>query len=645
MISKIRRLGLKTKWLIYALIFILFFSTTLVSFFLNTGKKGLEKELKKWGSSLAKNLADNARETVASRDYASLTTYLYGVMNHSEIIYSVIMDSNGSILAIEDPNSMVTSKILNTPFTQAYSEINVFHDEAGLAYYNLIEPIIRASNHRATAANGKHFDPMERVISELNRSPDRAPEKLLGTVILGISQQNMILKLKRMRDRAIYIAMVSTFIVIAFVFWGVERITRPIKDLVNATQKVARGDLSHVVPDTRLDEIGILARSFNEMIVKLKESQQEVEHYTHTLEQKVEERTHELQLSEHKYRILFEHAGTAIALIDKTGKFLMINKVFEILSGYSKDQLEERAMLSQFLSNNDCKGIKNLCNGNKNGTVQFPVNKECSFIDQKGNYRNVNLTISLIPETSNLLVSIVDVTELRELQKKLIRSQQLAALGELSAAIAHEIRNPLVAINTSVGILRNGLDLEDEDEELMNIISEEAMRLNKIVDDFLKFARPNEPQFLRTDINGLIRETILILRNRFNGIDTKIQLTEDLPIISGDPDQLKQVLMNILINAIESMPSGGTLSIATRYGNNSNGHLQTEIVIKDTGNGIQDTDLSKIFQPFFSTKKDGVGMGLAICERIIQNHDGEIKVNSRFGMGTEFIISLPIKTS
>lgn len=642
MISRIRRLGIKTKWMIYTFIFIILFSSILVSFFVTTGKRDLEKELKKWGTSLSKNIAENARITIKNKDYAALKSNLYGVMNYKEIIYSVIIDNTGSILAIEDPGSMITTKILDDVLKLNAGKVEEIRISGEKAYYNVVEPImIEQKVDSQTPKN--NFDPMERAVSELNNLQTNESYQHLGTIILGISLEEMNLKLARMRNKAIYIACVSTLFVFAFVFWGVGRLAKPIKELDQAARKVAYGDLNQFVSSNRVDELGRLANSFNEMVVKLKESQQEIENYTKALENKVAERTHELQVSEQKYRTLFEHAGTAVTLVDRDSKFLMVNKRFEALCGYIKEDLERKKILTDFLSNNDCKKIKGLCGNHENFHVTtFPINHECTFFNRDNQLKKVNLTISLVPGTANLLVSIVDVTELRELQKRLARTEQLATLGELSAAVAHEIRNPLVAINTSVGILKNGLDLNEEDDELMNIIAEESMRLNKIVDDFLKFARPNEPEFAEANINELIQETLSVLRSRFNEkIKKELYLTEELPVAAADPNQLKQVFMNVFINAIEAMPDGGVFTVATRYINNRNNHPNFEIAIKDTGHGIEEHDLKKIFQPFYSNKLQGVGMGLAICERIIQNHGGEIKVESEYGHGAQFTIILP----
>ena len=648
MVNRIKRLSIKTKWMFYTFIFIFIFSFILVSFFLTTGKKGLEKDVKKWGHSLTDNLVYSVQAAVLTKDYHTLNSYLYGIMNHAEILYSAIIDHHSSYLALQDPKAMLTNDILNLSLSSTYQEVSEFQTSDGLAFYNIVKRI-RIDKDIDLIEQEADYDPMERAITEYDPKRSRLQNSSsgngLGTVIVGISLENMKIKLNKMRNKAIYITFVTALFFTVFVFWGVEKITAPIKNLDKATHRVALGDLNHVVENDRVDELGRLAESFNEMILKLKQSQQEINRYTQTLEKTVDERTYELRISEQNYRTLFEHAGTAVALIDNDGQFIMVNKGFEALSGYSKQELEEKLNFSDFLASDDCKKIKRLCNGDKNkATSNFPIIHECTFIDRSHNPKKINLTISIIPDTLKLLVSIVEVTELRNLQKRLARSEQLAILGELSASIAHEIRNPLVAIHTSVGILNNALDLSGEDKELMSIISEESLRLNKIVDDFLKFARPNEPQFSDTDIRTLIEDTLVVLGSRFNKrIKKNIQLDKDVPMVAADRNQLKQVFMNMFINAIEAMPSGGTLSILTRLHKNRNGYKNLEVVIKDTGKGIEKHELKKIFQPFYSNKVGGVGMGLAVCERIIQNHGGIIRVESEFGNGAEFTIVVPVE--
>jgi PAS domain S-box-containing protein len=644
-IIPIRKLGLKTKWMIFIFIFVVSLSFALVSFFIKSGKKDLETDLKAWGISLINNLAFSAQEAVLDTNYEKLNYYLKGIMNHRDMLYSAIFDKDGSLIAFQNTEYLFNLNLIETGLSKNSLQITEHQTRNGDYFYNFVTPIRIVTVSKSQDSSRIHFDPMENAISEIKSNDAKSPDRIIGTIFIGISLANMHAKLDKMRDRAIYIAFVVAFVFIVLVYLSVDQmITAPIKNLDKATHKIAQGDLSHFVKSDRLDELGRLADSFNEMVVQLNESQEKIKHYTRTLEQQVEERTSELKISEQKYRALFDHAGMAVALIAENEKIIMVNKSFEILSEYMKLELEGIKYLADFLASEDIQEIKSIHDAvKKNKEVIFPFNHECIFIDRLENRKNINLTLNRIPGTGKLLASIVNVTELKELQKKLTRTEHLAVIGELSASIAHEIRNPLVAINTSVGILKSDLSLSGEDEELMNIISEESMRLNKIVDDFLKFARPNEPQFIETNINGLIHDTLVLLKSRLNGIQTKIELADHLPLSYADPDQLKQVLVNLVINAIEATPDGGTISISTDSVQSKNGYNALKIIVKDTGRGIREYDLKKIFQPFYSTKEDGVGMGLAICERIVQNHNGEIKVESKKGAGTQFSILLNLK--
>lgn len=642
------RTKLRTKWMLATLVFIVSFSIIFVSFFLSNGKRNLERELERWGTSLASNLAFNAQYAASVKDYETLQNYLIGIMNEQEILYAVILDESGSILAIKDPDWMFTSNIHDLSSQVTDKDITTLYASDGVGYYHIVKTIEIQKEDLITDEQIL-FQRIERFVTASGdlKFKLHAPSQMkrLVKVVLGISLENMHARLDNMRDNAISIAILISMICTVVVFWGVNRITAPIKQLVRATQKVAQGNLSHSVESRRKDELGSLADSFNEMIVKLKKSQDKIAEYTQTLEKRVNDRTRELRESEEKYRTLFEHSGTAVALIERDEKLSMINRRFETISGYPKAEIEGQVTFSNFLAPEDQKKIRKYCKTIvESNETTAPINYECTFVDRFGKHKNINLTMSSVPGTKNILASLTDTTKLKDLQKKLIRSQQLAAIGELSASIAHEIRNPLGAINTSVGILKNGLNLNGQDQELMDIICEESMRLKRITDDFLQYARPNKPKFKVTDINGLLQEILILLQHKIGKhIQRSTKLARELPLVLVDPNQLRQVVINIIINAIDAMPEEGCLTISTMHGQNIYGKHHIEVVFKDTGCGISEPELKKIFQPFYSTKAKGAGMGLSICERIIQNHGGEIQVASKLGQGTQFTIILPIK--
>lgn len=646
----INGLSLKTKWLIYTGVFIISFSVSLGSFFIESGKRNLEKELQKWGRSLANNLSYSVYDDLLLEKYVALRNYLLGLMNYPEIAYAAIIDDNDFLVAIEDPNSQLDSKLIDHSLRGEMGDFTCLTGSDGARYYHFVKHIqIGDRNdapdkiiHSAIAGNEAVHSPP----SDASANPKKANRRL-GTVILGISLETMNAKMVTSRNRAVVITLAIALVFLTAVFWGVDRITTPIKKLEAAARQAAMGDLAHSVVHHRNDEIGSLAKSFNEMLQEIKRAKDIEKLYATTLEQQVNDRTRKLKKSEEKYRALFEHSGTAVTLIGENERIAMANQRFVELSGYSREEIEKAVSFLGLFIREDQRRIRAYFQQSAaRNASQRMANFDATMINRLGHQRNINLTLARIPNSNNVLASMSDITALKELQQKLIRSEQLAAIGELSAAIAHEIRNPLGAINTSVGILKDALQLSGEDRELMEIISEETMRLNKIIEDFLQYANPKKLKLKETDVNHLLQEILLLFRERLNnGIEQRIHLDEQLPWIVIDPHQIKQVLINIIKNAMEAMPGGGVLTILTRRAKSRAGQDMVEILVKDTGCGIDPFDLKKIFQPFYSTKEKGAGMGLAICERIVQNHGGEIKVESRAGNGALFLLALPMKQS
>lgn len=239
--------------------------------------------------------------------------------------------------------------------------------------------------------------------------------------------------------------------------------------------------------------------------------------------------------------------------------------------------------------------------------------------------------------------------DLKSTQNHLLETEKLASIGTMAATIAHEIRNPLGAINNSIGIFKRHKQLGGEDKELMSIVEEEIRRLNRTITDFLDFARPVSPERSYEELNQLIEETLsLIFADTGNGVP-KIKvfkyLDRALPPVLVDRDAMKQCFWNIFINAVQAMPDGGTLAVGTRYaaGPFDDKPVREAVVnIYDSGAGMSEEALSKVFQPFFSTKARGTGLGLSIVQKIIHSHEGHISITSRRGDGTKVDITLPL---
>ena len=240
---------------------------------------------------------------------------------------------------------------------------------------------------------------------------------------------------------------------------------------------------------------------------------------------------------------------------------------------------------------------------------------------------------------AGLVISLSDLTDRHAMAEAVQRSEKLAALGQLSAGLAHELRNPLASMSGSVQLLSESAQLDAEDRRLMDIVLREADRLDALITDFLRFARPRPLQPGHFDLARAIHTSLALLRNR--PTDKAFTIVESLPEslpFFGDADQLGQVIWNLLVNAAQALrQEGGDIRVTAQR--LSDGAV--EIVVSDTGMGIAERHLSSLFDPFFTTKQGGTGLGLSIAHGIVQAHQGRIEVTSREGAGTTFRVVLP----
>ena len=262
--------------------------------------------------------------------------------------------------------------------------------------------------------------------------------------------------------------------------------------------------------------------------------------------------------------------------------------------------------------------------------------------------------------------------DLRKTQEQLIQSSRLSALGQLSAGVAHEIRNPLTSIRILIHSLMERLSPDDIRRDDIEVIENEIERINQIIKQFLDFARPSKPKMERVDINKLIADTLLLLSHELMEQDVDIeQEMLPLPCILADREQMRQIFLNLILNAMQAMPGGGRLKVFTAHveGDAPSASISAPIEVgaapcgrphdveaalsclkkkgshvkisfQDEGNGIPESILGKLFEPFFTTKEEGIGLGLSIIKRIVEDHQGKIEVESTEGKGSIFSVIL-----
>ncbi|MFZ2448043.1 MAG: ATP-binding protein [Syntrophobacteraceae bacterium] len=449
---------------------------------------------------------------------------------------------HGLVDTIGNQQSIQKVRIFNSLGTIIYSS---HKPEMGLAVDKQAEQCYRChavrkplekldTPERARVFRSSQGDRVLGMINPIYNEPDcsnaschvhSAEQKVLGVLDVDVSLQPMDERIAAAETKLVLIGLIS-IIALALVVKLLMRylVSLPLKELIEGTFRVAAEDLDFQIPVRAEDEIGLFARSFNNMTQELKKAQLSLTQWGSRLEQMVDERTRDLQ----------------------------------------------------------------------------------------------------------------------EAQQQLIRSAKLASLGKLSAGIAHEINNPLTGILTFSQLLMEQFPPESSEHQDLKVIRQETIRCRNIVRGLLEFARQTAPEKRSVRIHDLLDEVLRMVSNQesFQNIELKTDLDANLPQVMADRDQLKQVFLNIILNASDAMPEGGLLKIETRWLPDP-GLLTLRFT--DTGAGISPENLDKLFDPFFTTKKMGTGLGLAVSYGIVKAHGGNIEVQSRPGQGTILTLTLPVE--
>lgn len=407
--------------------------------------------------------------------------------------------------------------------------------EACYACHSAEKPLERLDTpERSRIFRSKQGHRVLGVISAIYNEPDcytpachaHPPEqKVLGVLDIGMSLADVDEEIKGAQNKMIFFAVIAFLVISITISISINRyVSRPVRELVKGTKKVAEGNLSYSIATKGKDEIAQLASSFNQMTLGLKKADEKLIDWGKTLEQKVQQRTEEL----------------------------------------------------------------------------------------------------------------------RKTENQLIQSDKVASLGKLAAGVAHEINSPLTGILTYSSLLLQAKREGDPEREDLEVIVNETDRCKKIVKGLLDFARQTEPLKTLSDINEVIGKSIDLISHQASLQNVKIErrVKPDLPRTMIDVRQIQQVFINILLNAIEAMPKGGTLTVSSG--------IEDEMMalrFTDTGVGIPEENLPKILDPFFTTKEQGkgTGLGLSVSYGIIERHRGKLEVKSQVGKGTTFTVKLPIK--
>ncbi|OPX38561.1 MAG: PAS domain-containing sensor histidine kinase [Desulfobacteraceae bacterium 4484_190.2] len=349
---------------------------------------------------------------------------------------------------------------------------------------------------------------------------------------------------------------------------------------------------------------------------------------------------------------IIQSSPNAIMAADMKGNILLWNRAAEETLGYKSEDTIGRMNITSVYPEGVAKEIMKMMRSPEYGGVGKLRSYPMVYVRRDGRIVEGNLSASIVYDARGKTVAsvgiFVDLEErldmerkLRQTQEQLLQSEKLAAMGRLTSQIAHELNNPLYGIMNTLELMKTEISPENKRRKILEMALSETVRLSEMLRKMLSFSKPDEEEKQPTDINTILDEILLLHEKqlREHSIRISSSLAEDLGMVKASKNQLRQVFLNIISNARDAMPEGGTLSVATKAEGDN-----VQVEISDTGMGIRKEDLNKIFDSFFTTKdsiKD-VGLGLSVCYGFIKDHGGDIKVESEWGSGAAFTIILPM---
>ncbi|MCG3196976.1 MAG: HAMP domain-containing protein [Candidatus Omnitrophica bacterium] len=437
---------------------------------------------------------------------------------------------------------------------------------------------------------------------------------------------------------AVYLSLgIAALLAVIFSYFFAQGISRPIQQLTEGAVAIAQGRLDRTVSVLSQDEIGVLAKTFNEMTDRLRATLGQLRERAETIEQQnveLDRRFKELTALQNYTENVLSTVDSAIFSVDLDGVIRRPNRAAHALLG-----LQDGCHLDELAS----EGLRERLQAALE-TGETTVSDEMQVATPEGESAPFALSVSPLREGAAIRGAVAVLTDLqtiKNLEALVSRQERLAALGQLTAGVAHELRNPLSIIKACAEILHRRFSGESGENGLCRDIIDEVDRLSRVVSDFLTFARPSQPSRRTVHLNELLAHTLdRVERGEHSGeVIILRELADPLPSVDADPEQIEQVLLNLIRNGLESMGLRGALEI--RSGQSAEeGEVWFEV--RDHGQGMDEATRRRVFDPFYTTKAEGTGLGLSICHRILEAHGGSIVVaETSKGGGTTFRVSFP----
>jgi PAS domain S-box-containing protein len=462
-------------------------------------------------------------------------------------------------------------------------------------------------------------------------SPIYQKRPVIFYVAVGTSSLGTMQKIAQTRNILIGVALFAILLALIFAYFWSGKTVAPLLRLVSAVKAIGQGDLGHKIQVESANEIGLLAAEFNKMTISLKDSHGQLEAANRNL----------FDMKEYISNIV-DSMTMSIVVIDKEYRITVINLEFEKTIGKHRNEVIG-SLVGEII---ELSGENQSLQDHLQVVMASSETKILTKIYCRVGRENMisNLRLSPLLEGEKELVGAViiveDISARVNLEEELALSQRLAAIGKLAAGLAHEINNPL-------GIILNYIEIcqmDEKDEKVKNYlakITSETERIAEIIRQLLEFSRQSETKFKAVDLIEIIDDTIDLIeyKLRKEGIQLRRHYFPDVATVVADKSRLKQVFLNIILNALQAMQQGGSLTITL---DESEDGQEFILSFTDSGKGIARQNLDKVFDPFFSTKEigEGTGLGLSVSYGIIQEHGGSIEVVSKEGRGSTFTIRL-----
>jgi len=600
-----RPIRLQTRLILYSTLLILLLMVFVIILVEKRQSATIQEEAKKRGMAIAQNLASVSTNSLLTYNYVVLEQNAERMALEEDILYVIIHDKEDKVAAYSQHGE---------------KQGTILTDEVSRKAVRTKEPLIQST--RSGVKEAPLLDISVPVYI-------KESEEKWGTVRIGLSLERMHEQISETRLNLLLLGALAIFLGTLGSIFFARRITKPISQLVETTISASQGDLQQVIDIRTGDEIEELGRNFNFMIEQIRRQRNE-------LEDRLREIT---SLKAYTDNVLASMTN-GLMTIDLEKKIVTVNEMAERIigrgkggiAGFSMEQvLGEQHPLYRILIDTltQEKGISHI-------EVELKENGESLWL-----IAGTSLLIGGEGKATGALAIFQDITEIKALEEKLRQADRLAALGTLSAGLAHEIKNPLSAIKTFVQLLPQKMGNLSFMEKFNITVPREIDRINHLVEDLLELTRRRVRPLVDLKVDALILQVIELHGEELKRRQIVFQdhLNKTLSSVHGDAETLYRAFSNLIINAIQAMPNSGILSISSKLDSSSS---SLEISFRDTGIGMDETTAKNIFNPFFTTKDKGAGLGLALTRKIIEDHRGTIEVVSKKGMGTTFTVHLPV---